>query len=215
MNLLFVSGSPKVTDSATLAILDRLEAGLAGSGTLRRVRAIAAKAPSPEDLEAEVLVLALPLYVDSLPAPLLEWLVSYKDLVQKRQAADPSWKPGAKVYAVVNCGFHEGIQNEHALAIIQNFAASTGLAYGGGLGIGTGGMVLAMAKVPDQAGIKRPVAQGLDWLTGLIRDGALPGTNRYVQFGFPRFAYLLAAHAGWRRLAKGNGVPSRRLLDRP
>ncbi|HOX33836.1 MAG TPA: NAD(P)H-dependent oxidoreductase [Spirochaetales bacterium] len=210
MKALLVNGSPKARDSASGSILDSLAAALGPGMETRRLRAITAKEAEPADLEAEVLVLAFPLYVDSLPAPLLEWLLSYAALARARGATA---RPAA-VYAICNCGFLEGAQTETALAIVRNFARSSGLRWGGAIGLGGGGMFEPMAKLPPEAAIKRPVSRAMDWLAGLIRGGEAPGEARYAQFAFPRLAYILAAHLGWRRQARANGLRPREIGKR-
>lgn len=204
MNVLMVNGSPKAGTSASGRILDAIAGTLSHQAQTRRIRAAVAGRAEETDLEADILVLAFPLYVDALPAPLLEWLISYRDLVRARGAGVP-----AKVYAVCNCGFHEAKQTELALAIIKNFVSSSGLAWGGGLGIGSGGMLVGLASVPPEAGVKRPVSSGLTWLAGLVAGAETPGDIRLVQFAFPRFAYIFMAHAGWRQLARTNGLRAR------
>jgi len=96
-----------------------------------------------------------------------------------------------------------------ALEVVANFARSAGLEWGGGLGIGSGGMLAGLASVPPGAGIKRSVSEGLDWIAGLAARGEASGETRFVRFAFPRFAYILAAHAGWKAMARANGLRPR------
>ncbi len=198
-----INGSPKASGSVSGAILDTIAGMLGPQAETRRIKAVTAGRATEADLEADVLVVAFPLYIDSLPAPLLEWLISYHGLVGAREGGSP-----ATVFAVCNCGFHEGAQTELALAVVRNFACSSGLTWGGGLGIGSGGMLVGLASVPPEAGIKRPVSRGLAWLGGLVAKAEASGEVRLVQFAFPRFAYIFMAHAGWRHMAKVNGLRS-------
>lgn len=204
MKALLMNGSPKAAGSASGVVLDAIAAVLAPVAETRRKRAVTAGPATEEDVDADVLVLAFPLYVDCLPAPLLEWLLSYRAMAPDRAG----WKP-TRVYAVCNCGFHEAAQTELALAVVENFARSAGLEWGGGLGVGSGGMLAGLAAVPPGASIKRRVSQGLDWIAGLAARGDGRGETRFVRFAFPRFAYILAAHAGWRSMARANGLRSR------
>lgn len=179
MKLLSINGSPKAVNSTSAAILDRLEASFGSGWEKKRIRAVPAVAHGriePEDLDSDILLVAFPLYVDGLPAPLLQWLMLYREAVAARKHSEPEWYSRTRVFAVGNCGFYEGAQNEQALRIIRNFAQSSGLVFGAGLGIGCGGMIAALDKVPDQAAIKRPVAEALAWIGKLASDFTSAGS---------------------------------------
>ncbi|MFH2115959.1 MAG: hypothetical protein ABIJ86_15770 [Spirochaetota bacterium] len=201
MKILMVNGSPKAAVSVSGTILDTIAGMLGPLAETRRIRAVIARRATETDLEADVVVVAFPLYIDSLPAPFLEWLISYHELVGARGTRAP-----AKVYAICNCGFYEGAQTGLALAVVRNFTCSSGLMWGGGLGIGSGGMLIGLASVPSEASIKRPVSRGLAWMAGLVAKAEVSGEVRLVQFAFPRFAYIFMAHAGWRQMARTHGL---------
>jgi len=201
MKVLMVNGSPKASGSVSGTLLDTITEILGHQVETVRKGAITSGQATEADLAADALVVAFPLYVDALPAPLLEWLISYHDLVIAQKAKSPT-----RVYAVCNCGFNEGAQTELALSVVRNFAHSSGLTWGGGLGIGSGGMLIGLASVPSEAGIKRPVSRGLAWLADIIAREESPGEIRLVQFAIPRFAYIFMAHMGWRQMAKSHGL---------
>lgn len=78
-------------------------------------------------------VLAFPLYADSLPVPLLEFL--------KFLAADPPAKRPT-VSVLINCGFLEYRQNEVAVRMVRLFCRRNGYAFGSVLMIGSGEAIL-------------------------------------------------------------------------
>ena len=82
---------------------------------------------------ADLLLLAFPLYVDSLPflvTKALEIIASHRQAVpNKRQQ---------RLVAIVNNGFPEAAQNALALALCRRFAAQSGIAWAGGLAMGAG-----------------------------------------------------------------------------
>jgi multimeric flavodoxin WrbA len=227
MNILFVNGSPKPGSSASGAILDSIRAKLGEGHEMAEVQPGGHGPVSRGALDADAIVISFPLYVDGLPSALLEWLTSF--------AADESEagkvtrdRRKTAVFAVCNCGFHEGAQTRSALRIVRNFAAKTGFSWRGGLGVGSGGMVEAVSEAPENAWIKREVSRGIAAIALEIQDwGRMDGDERgsgdrfleeslrYVSHGMPRFAYILAAHAGWRSIARRNGLSPQALRARP
>ena len=85
---------------------------------------------------ADLLIVATPLYVDSLPAPLIE---TFERLHKLRHATPPAKLQ--RMVALLNCGFPEASQNATALAICRCFAQRTGFRWDGGLALGMGGML--------------------------------------------------------------------------
>jgi hypothetical protein len=227
MNILLVNGSPKPVNSVSGSILDTLRAELGDAHRFTETKPQSGRTATPDFLEQDAIVIAFPLYIDALPSQLLEWLISFEAL---STPADPDRSQGQApaVFAICNCGFHEGIQTRSALRIVRNFALKNGFSWGGGLGIGSGGMVTMLEKVPERARIKREVSAGLHWVARRIEKravtdrAALPMNEeslgdslRFASHAFPRFAYILAAHAGWRSMARTNGVTARGMRARP
>ena len=60
---------------------------------------------------SDVLIFIFPLYVDSIPANLLDLLVRFED--------ENTINPKTKIYCIVNNGFFEGIQNHLAISQIR------------------------------------------------------------------------------------------------
>lgn len=82
--------------------------------------------------KSDTIVLAFPIYVDSPPSILLnymEHLFDNIDLSNKR------------LYCIINCGFREGEQNIIAANIIKNFCYKKNIKYSGSLLIGAGEIV--------------------------------------------------------------------------
>jgi len=151
-------------------------------------------------LDCDVLLIIFPLYVDSLPAPLINVLNRLEQI-----SSGVSVKP--QVYSIVNCGFYDAKQNALALEMIKCFTSRTGLSWGYGIGIGGGGMLSSMgdnwAKGPV-TGIHKSLCDMTDLINAGVNKERKP--NIFVSPKFPRFLYLIAADLGMRRLAKKNGV---------
>jgi multimeric flavodoxin WrbA len=132
-------GSPRITKSTSQSLgtylIGQLQAHGVETRTIPIYPSLNSKERERELLDtvdrADLTVLAFPLYVDSLPAPvtaLLEKIAAYR-----RESS-----PGGFFSAIVNCGFPEAFQNETALAICAEFARRSGFSWMGGLSLGGG-----------------------------------------------------------------------------
>ena len=83
---------------------------------------------------ADAVVISAPLYVDAAPAHVAAFL----EQAQQRCKETPC---RFTLYAISNCGFPEGHQNELHLRIYEAWCRCAGVSWGGGLGIG-GGVIL-------------------------------------------------------------------------
>lgn len=83
---------------------------------------------------AEAVVISAPLYVDAAPAHIIAFLEQAEKLCEERELT-------FHLYALSNCGFIEGHQNELHLHIYEAWCRRSGITWGGGLGIG-GGVIL-------------------------------------------------------------------------
>jgi hypothetical protein len=214
MRILLVNGSPRRGAASSRVALDSIKKRLGESHEYRMVETMTSGAAAPEDLDVDFIVLAFPLYIDSLHSRLLSWLLSYEALRRRARAAGgPARRIG--MIAIANCGFYEGVQNESALDIVANFCARSGIEWKGGLGIGSGAMLSEVKDAPDDMFIKRPVSRALDAMAERVGDGTAPTANVYASFAFPWSLYKAMGHMGWRRLAKANGVSRKGMLARP
>jgi multimeric flavodoxin WrbA len=85
---------------------------------------------------ADILVLACPLYWDSLPSLVTE---AMELLARHRQERDRIKEQ--RLLAIVNCGFPEAHHTATALAICGHFAGEAGFEWVGGLGLGAGPLI--------------------------------------------------------------------------
>ena len=109
---------------------------------------------SPKELESglvaigatDTVILSLPLYVDSFPAPVIALL---ERIVEQRIGAGR-----ARLFVIIQCGFPEKEQNATALAIAEQFAAKAGWTWLGGVGLGAAewqhkNVALALAPIAE------------------------------------------------------------------
>ena len=158
---------------------------------------------------ADAMILIFPLYFFCLPAMLTRFLQDFA-------SAYPSAVPGARVYAIVNCGFPEPQINEEAMRVIEQFAKQTGRVYLGGVMIGCGGMILGAQGAP----FMRPIFHRIDELFDRVKDdvfgaGLQPCGVEAVSVNFPRSIYFLAGNAGWHSMSRKNHLRRRDLYRKP
>jgi multimeric flavodoxin WrbA len=210
---LLVVGSPRGSASVSAAIAKHLATLLAERGVLVTTEHIHGRPPRTNlelddpggRREADLLALATPLYVDSLPAPVT---ALFETLARSRCLAASS-RP--RFLAILNCGFPESVHNDTALAICRQFAGQAKLNWIGGLGIGGGGMFAG--KPLAQLGGR---AQGLARALALTADAVAQGrvvpdeARRLVgKLPIPSWLYRFFGDWGFRQEAKKHGVRAR------
>jgi len=202
-------GSPRGKKSASKALGDRLLASLSGRGvaceTHSIIRALEAEERAAAMLDAvekaDILILAFPLYVDHLPAPVI-WAL--ERIEERRKDGHSSPRPW--LLAIVQSGFPETYQNQPAVEIMRRFADLAGFRWAGGLAMGMGGSVVG-GKPGERDGMLRQVFRGIDLAAAeLAGDHAIPD-EAAVLFGrklMPRWLYLIMVNFGWKRQARNN-----------
>jgi multimeric flavodoxin WrbA len=140
---LLLIGSPKVAEPSTSAalggyVMDKLKERGWDTETLT-LRASLNRPEGERELldaagRAGLIVLAFPLYVDSLPYLATKALT----ILAAPRVAESTPR---RLLAIVNSGFPEVRQNAVAMAICREFAAQSGMEWAGGLALGGGGSV--------------------------------------------------------------------------
>jgi hypothetical protein len=165
---------------------------------------------------ADILVLAFPLYVDSLPYLVIRAM----ELIAKHRM-DAHRQAGGKLkeqrlVAIANCGFPEARQNDTALAICRQFAREAGFEWAGGLALG-GGEAISGRPLPKVKGMARNVVKSLDLAADALAEGK-PVPQEAVEAMAkpitPAWAYAWLGGLGWKRQAKKHGT-QKTLRDRP
>ena len=139
MNILILNASPKSKGSASAFYSSLLRLFLTGCevkvNPLRGAR----------DYEkifgllpwADAVVISAPVYVDAAPSHVTAFLEQAEQICQEKPCH-------FKLYAISNCGFIEGHQNELHLRIYEAWCQRADVCWGGGVGIG-GGVTLVMS----------------------------------------------------------------------
>jgi NAD(P)H-dependent FMN reductase len=215
---LLLVGSPRGSESVSSAIAAHLAMLLTERGLTVRTEAIQRHLRDDPELrslgeamqQADVIALATPLYVDSLPGPVTEAL----EILGRRRRGAAS--PHPRFLAVVNSGFPEAVHNDTALAICRLFAEGAELDWIGGLAVGGGGM-FAGKPLAEQGARARGLTKALALTADAIARGcAIPvEAQRLVRKPpIPAWLYRFVADWNFRQEAKRRGTLSR-LGDRP
>lgn len=171
---------------------------------------------------AGLILLVFPLYADALP-----YLVTKAVAViaaHRQATADSSSK---RLVAIVNSGFPEIHQNAAALAICEEFAAQSGIAWAGGLALGGGGMIgrQSLTETKRSGPPVKHVIQALDLTAAALSDGfPVPAQAvklmakhpvPFIPFALWRWIYMRFGGKGFEQEAARNGISKDRLLDQP
>lgn len=213
MKIALINGSPKANGSTSGLILqslqkrlsdpqDQQEAGTCDTyGTYHFSKPQINQQDLAELAACDTLVFAFPLYVDGIPSHLLSCLSQMEGYLK------PLASKEMRVYAIVNCGFYEGRQNQHALDIMQNWCAKTGLTWGHGLGIGGGGF---QAATPETHPLKKNFSVAMNNIANYISNGCA-ADHAFIDPAIPRILYKIGGAMGWRQQIKVNGLKVRDL----
>jgi hypothetical protein len=146
-----LNGSLRGKDSSSLQFLNRVSANMgANDFQIDRLTVPAGLNghSSTETLavmaDADVLVVAFPLFYYTLPGVITQLLEDFGHQIQNGGCHNKRMK----VYAIVNCGFPEPRINEEAIRVMKNFCARLGLVYGFSIAIGTGPVTVMTIKAP-------------------------------------------------------------------
>ena len=227
---LLLAGSPKPGRSSSLALGEHLIGDLARRGWDAETIKLRQVMNDPDRLraaagEAEVVVLAYPLYVFGLPAPVV---LSLEQLAEARHQADGAARADdagsvsetdserPRLVAIVNCGFPEPGHNDLSLEMCRLFATQAGWHWAGGLSLGGGG-VLDGNPLRERGPFTRSVRKALALTAAALdagRDVPDEAVTLMAKPMMPPRAYRWLANYGWRHAARANGVAGK-LEERP
>jgi hypothetical protein len=155
--------------------------------------------------EADLVLLAFPLYVDSLPAPVIDALE--RIAAHRRERGMTTRQTFA---ALSNCGFPEAAHTAAALTICSLFAQQAGFTWGGSLAFGSGEMVHGTALV-DLDGRAIPIRRALELTASALADGKpIPqqASDLLAKPILPAWIMNLMGGFGWKQQAKRYNMQS-------
>jgi multimeric flavodoxin WrbA len=143
---------------------------------------------------ADLILLAFPLYVDSLPAPVIKAM----EIIAAYRKGKNNPRPQLFT-AIANCGFPEAEHNATALMICELFANQAGFNWGGGLSLGGGGMING-TSLSDMGGQTRTIKLALELASkALIEGKPIPQDAQELisKPVIPGWLYRLFGNFGW------------------
>ncbi len=150
---------------------------------------------------ADLVLLAFPLYVDSLPAPVMNAL----EHIASHRTSQSGNKPRQLFAAIANCGFPEPNHNATALAICENFARLTNFQWARSLALGAGeGMIHGM-PLNELDGRVIPLKKALDLAAESLAQGMVIPSEAQALLAkpfIPGWLYRAMGVYGWRQQAK-------------
>jgi multimeric flavodoxin WrbA len=146
----------------------------------------------------DLVMLAFPLYVDSLPAPVI-------DALERIAAHRKGHQSPVRFAAVSNCGFPEAHHNNTALAICSEFARQNGFAWMGGLALGGGEGLVHGVPLDEMDGRAFPLKKSLVLAARALANGnPIPQSARDLLAKpiIPNWLYKTFGGYGWKQQAK-------------
>lgn len=180
MNILILNGSPK-KKSSTSGFLGKVSGSFLAGHNLN-FASLRSKNEYPKILQSlkniDVLILAVPLYVDGIPSHVLEFLQQAENFCKENHCC-------FSLYAISNSGFIEGSHNKVHLKMYECFCRRTGIMWGGGIGIGGGEMFHVLS-------IYFPLAFAVQILINLIKyiTGTVPDFSDWIPLIYDISVYL-------------------------
>lgn len=148
--------------------------------------------------DADLLVVAAPVYVDSLPSLVLRGLSLLVD--------DPRARPLA-VLPLIQCGFPEVEHTEHAVRVVRDAADEAGWDWAGQLVVGAGPVLLDQDLDTDPRFAH--LARALDEAAVQLDQGRCLSAGTEARFAAPLMpagAYRTLGQLGWVAAALRNGT---------
>ena len=214
---LLLVGSPKTRKSTSNSLGTYLFEQLGAQSIQTETIYLHTVLRSPEKMQAlldavgaaDLVMLAFPLYVDTLPAPVIEAL---ERITAHREGHDRTHRQ--LFAAIANCGFPEAFQCNTALANCDRFAQESGFTWAGGMALGAGHM-LDGVPLAEGGGMTLMMRQNLELAAKALAQGqAIPQAARdgLAKPVIPHWIYRLSGWWRWHQKAKANGA--KKLLKR-
>jgi multimeric flavodoxin WrbA len=230
---LLVIGSPKKKSASTSSVLggyltDRLREQGWQSESLTLSASLLKETGKQELLSAagraDLLILAFPLYIDSLPFLVTRAL----ETIAANRSSAPGSRP-RRIFALCNNGFPEARQNAPALAICRQFALQSGMTWAGCLALGAGEALSSGDPLSAAGGNGHPptrhVMQALDLAAKALADGLpMPVEAQklleksplpFIPFSLWRWLFAKLGGRNWRQRAAQFGVGKHDMHNRP
>jgi len=209
---LLLVGSPRTRKSSSNSLGAYLFEQLAAGSIQIETIYLHTVLRSPEKLQAlfiavdaaDLVLLAFPLYVDTLPGAVIE---SLEQIANHRQGMGEH-KP-ALFAAIANCGFPEAAHNATALENCRLFARQAGFIWAGSLALGAGEGLVHGVSLNGAGGQAIPIKKALEMAAEALAQGESIPQAAAVMLAkpiIPGWLYRVLGGYGWVQQAKKFGV---------
>jgi multimeric flavodoxin WrbA len=218
MHVCFINGSPKTGESTSHYFIESIQKMLADMPCVEIKAIDHLQNPNTQEafsaiVKADVVVFVFPLYIDSIPSSLLEFLYVLESYINSSDLLNIKMP---RCYAVVNEGFYGGTQNINALNNIQYFCRSVGFHWRFGVGIGAGEYLRSTKDIPLNHKSKIKV---YDQFKKIADDILIPSvsiqTDNFADPQMTKRFFMLMGAISWQLKAKKNGLRLSQLKAKP
>jgi len=158
-------------------------------------------------ISVDAIVLAFPLFADSIPSQTLKMLIDLEKIAKQEQINN------VLIYTIVNDGFYEGKQNHVAFEIMKNWCNHSGIKFGGGIGQGAGDMLGETQEIFIDKGPFNNLCRALQAMAEKMEKKE-PLEIMYLSPYFPRFLWKFMAIRMWHTRAAKNGIKKKDIRRR-
>ena len=208
--LLMIIGSPRLKKSTSYSLAEYLQKGLKQKGWnihLFFSHQVVIKEQDMKELinkieHSDIIGIIFPLYVDSIPGPLIQVLEKLGE--QKTKRTDQ------KIFTIVNSGFPEPHQSQLAVDMIKDFSKEYQANFIGGLTIGAGGVIGGKPIEQIKHRSKRLIT-ALDLAIeslGQTKTLSKKAEKILLKPIFPKILYNIFANMSWKKRSKRYGSPN-------
>ena len=159
-----------------------------------------------------LIIISFPLYVDTLPAPVIRSFELIVENISKNNK-----RKDQKLMAIANCGFLEASHNKYALKNCESLAREIGVEWIGGLSLG-GGEAIGGKPLDDLGGMATNIRKSLDLVVEAIIKDELISEKAIEYLAKPlvpsKFLFTFIGSMSWRIQAFKNKVYGQ-LNDKP
>lgn len=183
MKTLIINGSPKIKNSNSEALVNKLNHYLNTDTIQINIKNY------KENIDLSnynTIIFVFPLYVDGIPSHLLEALTNL------------NINESTNIYAIVNCGFPESAHTKQGLDLIRNYSIHRNLNYKGGLGIGGCGGLNGMNKNKLLKFTSKSIDKNIEELSEFILNND-PYKNTYITTNIPNSIYRYIGNLSWKK----------------
>ncbi|HBH13002.1 MAG: Uncharacterized protein XD91_0563 [Clostridiales bacterium 38_11] len=212
-NVLLLIGSPKKSRSTSESMGDYLLGVLKDKVDwhIEKIHILTNIQENPDTItsaanRSDLIVLAFPIYVDTLPSHVVRTLLLLETRLDKSKERD--------LMVLINCGFPETFHNDNALKICRYFAEQNGLNWRGGIAVGAGGAIIGK-KLPDLGSMASNLMKSISILADrLIKDEMSQDDSILRVQVVATKMYNMTGNIGWQKQAQKHGVQDK-IYDKP